>query len=142
MNQIARSRRRGLPSLVVVLLVVAVTHLGTTQVRAREIRVDCGSGYSSLGNWNVFWFAQNRTNLTEFTTGQGSGIDLTVSGWTHASTGYYSWPYASMDWVTPAAVGQGGWSRMTPGVSTATFTNLAGPLWRVEILSAMDPRIV
>jgi len=144
MNSSRRSRSGGLRILLVLFLMVAVTHLGGEQVRAQEIRANFGCHYSSFGNWNLFKspHPQNRENLTEFTTGQGSGIDFMSSGWPTLFLGYYCWPYTSMDWVTPADMGQGGWGSFTPSVSTATFTNLTGPLWRVEILSAMDPRVV
>jgi hypothetical protein len=88
----------------------------------------------------LFWFAENRTNLNDYTTTHGSGVDLTVAGWTHATHGYYCWPPPGVDWIQGMDVGQGGASRWSKGVSTATFGNLSGP-WQVEVLSSMDPRV-
>ena len=105
-----------------------------------ELRLNYGSTFSSSAHWNHFQFAEDRADLVDFDTGSPTGIDVEVAAWTGYTKGTYTWPHGAVDWIDPGEIGQGGAGRFGPGPSTVAFTNLDG-LWRVEVLSSMDPRI-
>ncbi|MCC7086561.1 MAG: PEP-CTERM sorting domain-containing protein [Pirellulales bacterium] len=118
--------------------IILVTLCTAPPLCAAELRI-AYSPSSIWSKWNNFDFAQSAGNLIDYDTGLHTDIDVAVSGWTHRTVGPYLWPYGSVDWI-PTGVGVGAATRFGSGISTISFSQLSG-LWRIEILSSMDPRV-
>lgn len=105
--------------------------------QATDVRMDLSTLVSSTpGNWNnISNVTGTTTNLIDFDTGAGTGIDLQGSGSWLNFFGDDAGAFPDQDWlIQPATVDGAGLG--TDGTGTFTLTGLTGPAYTVELVSA------
>lgn len=115
-------------------LACALAGMAEAQV---DVRIDFESFDNNSGssaNWNVINHGGTVNNLTDYVTGLGTGIDISVSGFNESQAEDFTWPTGPKLWLTvPAiddAMGVGG------GSATITFSNMGTEPYQIKIAAA------
>ena len=103
---------------------------------AIDVRIDLQHIENNLGsaaNWNTLLNNTSLTNLIDFNTGSGTGIDIFNSGISNSSSSTAHWD-ADKDWVADLAGDDS--IGTNSGTGLIFFAGLSAPFYQVEIVSA------
>jgi hypothetical protein len=106
-----------------------------TRAVAQEIRLDLNGLTIVPANWNTITSNTTLTNLLDFGTGAGTGVDATTANFQFYAYDSNIWTAGDKGWVAEDG-GRGAGFRTSAGTATVTFDNLPGSAYRVEVVAS------